>query len=324
MVLSQSNSRSGPVDVASLIPGWSDRGTGSLARRLAHAIRNGIESGLIGDGVRLPPERSLRRLPGHQSLDRRDRTRRAPVRWSGRVPAGQRDDRGRPRIAGRGRKSHRRALRRLDRDRPGRRQPTRRLPPAAGVHRRGRPGRDRRGPRGPTARAHRTAVRRWRTDSPNRGRLTDIDQVHITVGAHQAVSVAIRSLLRPGGVLATEDPSYPGIFDIADGVSARVAPVRSDSEGLIPADLERVLSEDRPAVLYMQTGPHNPLGHVTGPGSPPGARGDPRSPLHPGHRGHDVGRPHLRRSGRTGARRPVPCHDGDRSGYPCRRSCGVA
>ena len=61
-VLTQSNSRSGAshqIDLASLIPGWSDRGQGSLARRLAHAIRNGIESGLMGDGVRLPPERTL-------------------------------------------------------------------------------------------------------------------------------------------------------------------------------------------------------------------------------------------------------------------------
>ena len=87
----------------------------------------------------------------------------------------------------------------------------------------------------------------------------------MTAGAQQAVSVAIRTLVGPGGVLATEDPSYPGIFDIIDGVGVRVVPVRSDSDGLIPADLERVLSEHRPAVLYMQTGPHNPTGHVTSP-----------------------------------------------------------
>ena len=264
MVLTQSNSRSGPVDVASLIPGWSDRGTGSLARRLAHAIRNGIESGLIGDGVRLPPERSLAaslaisRSTVATALDElRSDGLVVSRQGSGTIVVGP----GSRVVAGSRIAEHFGGWTGIDLA-AGNPPDASHLPSVsvdvADLVATGE---------GPGVQplglmALRTAVADRLTEQ---GRLTDIDQVHITAGAHQAVSVAIRSLLRPGGVLATEDPSYPGIFDIADGVGARVAPVPSDSGGLIPAELERVLSEDRPAVLYMQTGPHNPLGHVTGP-----------------------------------------------------------
>ena len=97
------------------------------------------------------------------------------------------------------------------------------------------------------------------------GRLTDPEQVHITSGAQQAVAVAVRALGGPGETVAVEDPTYPGIFDIIDGVGAPVVPVSADRAGLLPEDLERVLSEHRPSVLYVQTGPHNPTGRVPSP-----------------------------------------------------------
>ena len=98
------------------------------------------------------------------------------------------------------------------------------------------------------------------------GRLTDPSQIHVTAGAHQAVSLSVRSLVRPGMPVAVEDVSYPGIFDIIDAIGARAVPVRTDHAGLIPTDLDRVLAEHHPPVLYVQTGPHNPTGRVPTPG----------------------------------------------------------
>lgn len=94
------------------------------------------------------------------------------------------------------------------------------------------------------------------------GRLTDPGQVHVTAGAHQAVSLSVRSLVRKGMPVGVEDVSYPGIFDIVDAIGARPVPVRTDHAGLVPAALDRALTEHAPPVLYLQTGPHNPTGRV--------------------------------------------------------------
>jgi DNA-binding transcriptional MocR family regulator len=97
------------------------------------------------------------------------------------------------------------------------------------------------------------------------GRLTDPSQIHVTAGAHQAVSLAVGALAGPGTPVAVEDPSYPGIFDIIDTIGARPLAIRADGAGLVPNELDRALSEHRPPVLYTQTGPHNPTGRVPSP-----------------------------------------------------------
>jgi DNA-binding transcriptional MocR family regulator len=98
------------------------------------------------------------------------------------------------------------------------------------------------------------------------GRLTDITQIHVTAGAHQAVALVVGACLTSGDAIAVEDTSYPGIFDIIDRIGARAIPVATDAAGLLPGALEQVLSEFRPRVLYVQTGPHNPTGRAPAPG----------------------------------------------------------
>ncbi len=39
--------------------GWSEAAHGTLAQRLASAVRGAIAAGLLGDGIPLPPERLL-------------------------------------------------------------------------------------------------------------------------------------------------------------------------------------------------------------------------------------------------------------------------
>ena len=96
--------------------------------------------------------------------------------------------------------------------------------------------------------------------------MTDAGQVHVTAGAHQAISLAVSALAGPGDTVAVEETSYPGIFDIIDALGAQAVPVRTDAAGLVPEHLDEVLSTHRPALAYLQNGPHNPTGRVPSPG----------------------------------------------------------
>lgn len=94
------------------------------------------------------------------------------------------------------------------------------------------------------------------------GRVTDADQVHVTAGAHQALALTVGALVQLGQHVAVEDPSYPGIFDIIETMGCQPLPVRRDRAGVVPDALDRTLAEHRPPLLYLQTGPHNPTGRI--------------------------------------------------------------
>src|SRR5579859_2419791 len=46
-------------DLVALLKGWASTGHGSLARRLAHALRHLVDAGVLPGGWRLTPERTL-------------------------------------------------------------------------------------------------------------------------------------------------------------------------------------------------------------------------------------------------------------------------
>src|SRR5205807_6968013 len=63
-MISQANGSLRAEELASALSGWSDSAHGPLARRLANAIRGAVASGLIGDQMRIPPERTVARSLG--------------------------------------------------------------------------------------------------------------------------------------------------------------------------------------------------------------------------------------------------------------------
>jgi DNA-binding transcriptional MocR family regulator len=71
----------------------------------------------------------------------------------------------------------------------------------------------------------------------------DASNVMITSGGQAALSIAIRSLTRPGESIVLESPSYTGAISIARSYGLDVAPVPMDERGmrtdLLPAILER-------------------------------------------------------------------------------------
>ena len=60
---------------------------------------------------------------------------------------------------------------------------------------------------------------------------TDVEEVHVTSGAHQAISLAVAALAGPREPVAALTPGYPGFFDILEGLGRRFAPLRADRAG---------------------------------------------------------------------------------------------
>lgn len=86
--------------------------------------------------------------------------------------------------------------------------------------------------------------------------------VLVTGGCQQALDLAVQSLLYPGDVLLTSDPTYLGMLNIARARAVQVAGVPMDADGMQTGELERYIEEYRPRLLYVAPTFHNPTGTV--------------------------------------------------------------
>ena len=71
----------------------------------------------------------------------------------------------------------------------------------------------------------------------SRGVETAPDDVLVTSGAHQAIDLVGRVLLRPGDTVAVEDPAYPDVRQIFASLGAKVVPVRRRRDGIRVGDV---------------------------------------------------------------------------------------
>jgi DNA-binding transcriptional MocR family regulator len=102
-----------------------------------------------------------------------------------------------------------------------------------------------------------------------RGLATTSDQVLITTGAQQALSLLARVLLRQGDLVVTEEFTFPGALDAVEAVGATVATIPVTERGADLDALERILAVQRPRLVYLQPSFHNPVGALM----PPDERG---------------------------------------------------
>ncbi len=88
------------------------------------------------------------------------------------------------------------------------------------------------------------------------------DQIFLTMGAQQGLSLLMRLLLDPGATVLEETFSYTGFQQAAEPYLPKVITIPSDVNVGIDLDaLEEILSSDvRPALLYVMADGHNPLG----------------------------------------------------------------
>ena len=218
----------GATRFATLVEGWRERGNGPLGRRLAHAIRSRISSGLLEAGVMLPPERSLALALGVSrstvvaALDE--------LRASGFVASRQGSGTRVPPTA-RNEAPHSGAAERL--------LPADHIlnlaasvPPeasqlpnvsidaadlAAVVPAHGY------APAGLPALREALAQRHHAL-----GVLTRPEQIHVTNGAQHALHLALGALTRRGDVVAIEDPTYVGVFDLLQARGLKPFPIPID------------------------------------------------------------------------------------------------
>lgn len=91
-----------------------------------------------------------------------------------------------------------------------------------------------------------------------RGGLTvEPDQVAMCHGGQHAILVALGAVLRPGDVLLTEGMTYPGVKSAAQLLDAHIVGVEMDDAGIIPAALEAACAAG-PKALYCMPTAHNP------------------------------------------------------------------
>jgi 2-aminoadipate transaminase len=84
----------------------------------------------------------------------------------------------------------------------------------------------------------------------------------VTTGSQQALSLIATALLEPGSVVAVEEPTYLAALQCFQLAGATLVPVPSDEHGIEPDALARILREHRPSLLYLVPTFANPTGRT--------------------------------------------------------------
>jgi DNA-binding transcriptional MocR family regulator len=95
-----------------------------------------------------------------------------------------------------------------------------------------------------------------------RGCDADARDIIVCSGAQQAADIVATVLLEERSVVASESPTYSGTLGVFDARGVTYVEVRGDGDGIRPDDVERVFSEYRPRLLYLNPIAQNPTGAV--------------------------------------------------------------
>lgn len=94
------------------------------------------------------------------------------------------------------------------------------------------------------------------------GLATSADNLVITTGAHQAISLVCRQLLQAGDTVIVESPTFPGALDVFRRFGARTLPLPVDEDGARVDVLPELLARAKPKLLYIAPQFNNPTGVV--------------------------------------------------------------
>ncbi|HEV8626688.1 MAG TPA: PLP-dependent aminotransferase family protein [Acidimicrobiia bacterium] len=265
-------------DLAALLGDWATRGTGSLAARLAFALRSRILADLLPPGTALPPERPLAdalavsrstlvvaldllRSEGLLTSRQGSGTRIAGSPLTGVHPSrtSATDERRSPTMAARLLGAAERGINfgisapPAASHLPGLSVSTADLLAAVPPH-----GYD---PAGLAV--LRAALADRHTDA---GLPTTAAELQVTHGAQHAIDLALAMLCRPGAAVAVEDPTYPGVLDVIATRGLQAVPLAADARGPTPAGLEAAARDHGARVAFLLPAVHNPTGRVLDPG----------------------------------------------------------
>ncbi|CAM5253073.1 PLP-dependent aminotransferase family protein OS=Streptomyces alboniger OX=132473 GN=CP975_20090 PE=4 SV=1 [Streptomyces alboniger] len=95
-----------------------------------------------------------------------------------------------------------------------------------------------------------------------RGLATGPDDILITTGSQQALSLLATVLVEPGDTVLVENPCYLAALQAFAFAGARVVPVPCDELGIDPAALDELIAAHRPKLLYTVPTFQNPTGRT--------------------------------------------------------------
>ena len=93
------------------------------------------------------------------------------------------------------------------------------------------------------------------------GAHTTADQVCLAGGSQQGLDFVARVLVNEGETIACEQPSYFGCFQAFGAVKPKYRAIPTDEDGILPAELDKALSEDKSIkLIYVIPNFQNPTG----------------------------------------------------------------
>ncbi|MEV3969269.1 PLP-dependent aminotransferase family protein [Streptomyces sp. NPDC050698] len=95
-----------------------------------------------------------------------------------------------------------------------------------------------------------------------RGLPTGPDDLLVTTGSQQALSLLATALLEPGDTVLVEDPCYLAALQAFGFAGARIVAVPGDEHGVDPEALEDLVARERPKLLYTVPTFQNPTGRT--------------------------------------------------------------
>ncbi|WP_037674579.1 PLP-dependent aminotransferase family protein [Streptomyces griseus] len=100
------------------------------------------------------------------------------------------------------------------------------------------------------------------TRTTARGLPTVADDLLVTTGSQQALSLLAAALLDPGDTVLVEDPCYLAALQVFGLAGARVIAVPTDADGVDPEALAAAVERERPKLLYTVPTFQNPTGRT--------------------------------------------------------------
>lgn len=94
----------------------------------------------------------------------------------------------------------------------------------------------------------------------SQGLHTQSENILITAGSQQALSLVSQLLLNPGDVILVESPTYSGALDLFRALGFKVVGIPVDTQGMQVEALEKLLQQYHPKLIYTIPNFHNPTG----------------------------------------------------------------
>jgi GntR family transcriptional regulator/MocR family aminotransferase len=94
----------------------------------------------------------------------------------------------------------------------------------------------------------------------SQGLQTQPENILITAGSQQALSLVSQLLLNPGDVILVERPTYAGALDLFRTLGFKAVGIPMDAQGMQVDGLEKLLQQHHPRLIYTIPNFHNPTG----------------------------------------------------------------